>query len=113
MTKLKVENLVPIILISLLVQVFLWFLIGGAAEAYLGLKFGMEFAITVSIILKLGFGFLINLVIAFWIIKIAKSEGKKPISWFILTVFFGLIAVALLYLDLIYAELKKSRESRN
>ena len=109
MSKLKIENLVPLILISLLIQVFLWILIGGAAEAYLGLKFGMELAITISIILKLGLGFLINLIIAFWIIKIVKSEGKKPLSWFILTVFFGLIAVALLYLDLIYAELKKDK----
>lgn len=111
MTKLKIENLGLVIFVSLLIQIVLWFLITSAANAYLGLKFGMDLALTITIILKLGFGFVVNLVIAFWIFRIAKAEDKNPFIWFVLSVFFGLIAVVLLYLELIFTELRNKKES--
>jgi hypothetical protein len=48
----------------------------------------------------------VNILLAFWIYRKAKAEGSEPLSWSALTLFFGLLAVILFYLDIIYRQLK-------
>jgi hypothetical protein len=48
----------------------------------------------------------VNILLAFWIYRRAKDEGKEPLTWSVLTLFFGLLAVILFYLDITYSHLR-------
>jgi hypothetical protein len=51
-------------------------------------------------------GAVVNILLACWIYRKAKEEGTEPLSWSALTLFFGLLAVILFYLDIIHRRLK-------
>src|SRR5688500_16899009 len=53
----------------------------------------------------------VNIVLAIWIYKKAREEERESTVWVALTLFFGLLAVILFYLDLIYTRSKSSHTS--
>jgi hypothetical protein len=63
---------------------------------YAEYKLQKEMIYIISTVISAG----VNILLAFWIYRRAKDEGKEPLTWSALTLFFGLLAVILFYLDI-------------
>jgi len=102
-------NSIAVILIIL----FILNITGGhLLTPYLTSIFGVEeyeqysMTINVASIVKLTLGYLLNIVLAIWTFRETKKQNEKPLIWTVFVLFFGLIAIVLLYLFLLIKELK-------
>ena len=98
--------------ILLIIAFILNLLFSTLSTPFLTTFFGVEdyaqykMSVSTATIINLGFGYLLNIIIAIWTYKEAKKQNERPWIWTAFSLFFGLIAVIAFYLILVIRELR-------
>jgi hypothetical protein len=95
----------------LISQTFVSYLVLGGVNAYYGIPLPYDFVFKIvafsPLIYIIGIKILFNLFLGFIASRMAKKEGKGRFTWFIFTSFFGLSAIAILYLTVILEKINR------
>ncbi len=104
----KISSLAIILIILFLLNIAGGYLITPYLTSIFGAEEFGQYSMTISVatIVKLTLGSLLNIVLAIWTYRETKRQNEKPLMWTVFTLFFGLIAIVLLYLFLLIKELK-------
>jgi hypothetical protein len=107
MKKLNISKIILLYIVIIITQLIFGIIFLGAMHAYLGIPVVWRLTILSPLICMIGVKIIINLFLGFIASKRAKTEGKKPAVWFFFTLFFGLSAIAILYLETILEKINK------